>query len=193
MAAVAAVAVLLLSGAVAVPAASAATLPGWLSTSGSRIVTSTGTPYTIKAVAWFGMETSNCAPHGLWTISLDEGLTAIAGMGFTTLRLPFSNECLAATTTTSINGNANPGLVGLPPLRLLDTVIARAKAHGLSIILDRHRPDSGAQSELWYTAQYSEQRWIGDWTMLAARYKNDSTVIGVDPVSYTHLTLPTKA
>ncbi|MEI5579203.1 hypothetical protein WB472_46610, partial [Streptomyces brasiliscabiei] len=78
---------LLVVGAVTAPAASAASPPGWLSTRGSTIVTSTGAPYTIKAAAWFGMETSNCAPHGLWSISLDEGLTTIAGMGFTTLRL----------------------------------------------------------------------------------------------------------
>ncbi|KLD31941.1 hypothetical protein TB15x_23200, partial [Xanthomonas perforans] len=78
------------------------------------------------------------------------------------------------------NGAVNPGLVSLTPLQLMDTVIARAKAHGLSVILDRHRPDSAAQSELWYTGQYSEQRWIDDWKMLAARYKNESAVIGVD-------------
>jgi endoglucanase len=178
--AVASIVGLLVVGAVTAPAASAAGQPGWLSTRGSTIVTSTGAPYTIKAAAWFGMETSNCAPHGLWSISLDEGLVTIAGMGFTTLRLPFSNECLSASATTSINANVNPGLDKLTPLQLLDTVIARAKAHGLSVILDRHRPDSGAQSELWYTAQYSEKRWIDDWTMLASRYENDSTVIGVD-------------
>lgn len=180
-AAIAAAATLLASGAVAAPAASAApSLPGWLSTRGSTIVTASGTPFTIKAVAWFGMETSNCAPHGLWSISLDAGLDAIAGMGFNAIRLPFSNECLAAKTSNSINGSVNADLVALTPLRLMDTVIARAKARGISVILDRHRPDSGAQSELWYTAQYSEKRWIDDWKMLAARYKNEPAVIGVD-------------
>lgn len=174
-------ATLVAAGAIAAPAASAATsLPGWLSTQGSTIVTASGASFTIKATAWFGMETSNCAPHGLWSIALDDGLSAIAGMGFNTIRLPFSNECLAAKASNSINGAVNPGLVSLTPLQLMDTVIARAKAHGLSVILDRHRPDSAAQSELWYTGQYSEQRWIDDWKMLAARYKNESAVIGVD-------------
>lgn len=174
-------ATLVAAGAIAAPAASAATsLPGWLSTQGSTIVTASGAPFTIKATAWFGMETSNCAPHGLWSIALDDGLSAIAGMGFNSIRLPFSNECLAAKASNSINGAVNPGLVSLTPLQLMDTVIARAKAHGLSVILDRHRPDSAAQSELWYTGQYSEQRWIDDWKMLAARYKNESAVIGVD-------------
>ncbi|MEX8033545.1 cellulase family glycosylhydrolase [Microbacterium sp. 20-116] len=179
-AAIVAGATLVAAGAIASPASAATALPGWLSTNGSTIVTASGAPFTIKAAAWFGMETSNCAPHGLWSIPLDDGLAAIAGMGFNAIRLPFSNECLAATASNSINAAVNPGLVSLTPLQLMDTVIARAKAHGLSVILDRHRPDSAAQSELWYTAQYSEQRWIDDWKMLAARYKNESAVIGVD-------------
>ena len=48
------------------------------------------------------------------------------------------------------------------------------------MILDRHRPDSSAQSPLWYTAQVPESQWIADWRMLAARYAEDDTVIGAD-------------
>lgn len=154
--------------------------PGPLHTSGSDIVTASGDPYVIRAVSWFGLETPNCAPHGLWTLPLDEGLASIAGMGFTTVRVPFSNECLAARTTTSIDPVANPDLVGLAPIELLDTLIARAAAAGLSVILDRHRPDSAAQSELWYTDAYPEERWIADWVRLAQRYRDEPAVIGVD-------------
>lgn len=153
---------------------------GWLSTKGSSIVTTTGKAYTIKATAWFGMETPNCTPQGLWSISLDSGLAKIAAMGFNTIRLPFSNECLAQKSSNSINAYVNPKLASLTPLKLMDTVISRAKAHGLNVILDRHRPDSGSQSELWYTSRYSEKRWISDWKMLASRYKSTSTVIGFD-------------
>jgi endoglucanase len=154
--------------------------PGWLHTSGAQIVTADGAPFTIKAISWFGLETSNCAPHGLWTIPLDDGMRQIAAMGFTTVRVPFSNECLAASGSTSIDRTANPALADLAPLELLDATVASAGAAGLSVILDRHRPDSGAQSELWYTPQYSEEQWIADWRMLAGRYRDDSTVIGVD-------------
>ncbi|MCS5498837.1 cellulase family glycosylhydrolase [Cnuibacter physcomitrellae] len=162
------------------PAPAVAATSGWLHTEGAAIKTEAGQTYTIKAVAWFGMETSNCAPHGLWSISLDAGLASIASMGFNTIRLPFSNECLAQASSTSINQNANPDLVSLTPLQLMDTVIAKARSYGLNVILDRHRPDSGAQSELWYTDRYSEKQWIADWTTLASRYKSDPTVIGVD-------------
>ncbi len=47
------------------------TLSGWLHTSGSKIEDASNHVVTVRAVAWFGMETSNCAPHGLWTINLD--------------------------------------------------------------------------------------------------------------------------
>jgi endoglucanase len=158
----------------------ATTSSGWLHTSGGRILTSANTPYVIKATNWFGLETAECAPHGLWSISLEQGLKQIKGMGFNTLRLPFSNECLAKTSTSSINYTLNPGLKGRTPLQVMDSVIAGAKAQGMNVILDRHRPDSAAQSALWYTSQYTEARWIADWKMLAARYKSNSTVIGMD-------------
>src|SRR6187401_2033172 len=67
---------------------------GWLHTQGSQIRTAGDQPYVIKAASWFGMETSNCAPHGLWQISLDTGLEQIRSFGFNTIRLPYSNECL---------------------------------------------------------------------------------------------------
>ena len=93
--------------------AAAAGGPGWLHTDGATIRTADGRPYVIKAVAWFGMETPGCAPHGLWQIGLDDGLAQIASFGFTTVRLPFSNACLHASVTTGIDAGANPELVGL--------------------------------------------------------------------------------
>lgn len=174
-------------GSMAAPLTVAAITPaptGWLHTSGGTILDSNNAPFTIKAASWFGMETPDCMPHGLWgTLTIDDALANIKSMGFNTVRLPFSNECLAAT---SITGNLNYwanrayGLEGKTPLVLMDTVIARAKANGLQIILDRHRPSSADQSPLWYTSAYPESRWIADWKMLAARYKTDPTVIGAD-------------
>jgi endoglucanase len=153
---------------------------GWLHTSGSRILTSSNRPHTIKAVNWFGMETSDCAPHGLWQIRLDDGLAQIASLGFNTIRLPYSNECLHASHATSINSSKNPQLAHKTPLKIMDIVVQRAEAHGLSIILDRHRPGVAGQSELWYSARYPEHVWIADWRMLARRYAKRPTVIGMD-------------
>ena len=157
---------------------------GWLHTDGGAIKDSNNNPYTIKAVSWFGLETPDCVPHGLWgTLTIDEALANIKSMGFNTVRLPYSNECLAAASIKgSVNYWANRAynLEGKRPLDVMDTVIARAKANGLQIILDRHRPSSADQSPLWYTSAFPETKWISDWKMLADRYKSDPTVIGAD-------------
>ncbi|MET3810441.1 cellulase family glycosylhydrolase [Arthrobacter sp. UYEF3] len=157
---------------------------GWLHTDGATIRDSNNHPYTIKATSWFGLETPDCVPHGLWgTLTIDEALANIKSMGFNTVRLPYSNECLAATSIKgSVNYWANRAynLEGKRPLDVMDTVIARAKANGLQIILDRHRPSSADQSPLWYTSAVPETKWISDWKMLADRYKADPTVIGAD-------------
>src|SRR6185295_16406974 len=63
---------------------------------------------------------------------------------------------------------------------ILDILITEAGNRDLRIILDRHRPDSSAQSELWYTPDYSETRWIHDWVMLAQKYKANPTVVAFD-------------
>jgi aryl-phospho-beta-D-glucosidase BglC (GH1 family) len=86
----------------------------------------------------------------------------------------------SGSTPNTIDFGQNPDLQGKKPIEILDILIQQAGARGLRIILDRHRPDANAQSALWYTAQYSEQRWIADWTMLATRYRNNSTVVGFD-------------
>lgn len=154
---------------------------GWFHTSGARIVTASGTPVTLKAVNWFGLETANCAPHGLWTISLDQALDQIKSFGFNTIRLPFANQCLdRGAQPNGIDFGKNASLRGLSPLQVMDKVVAGARARGLRVVLDRHRPDTGSQSELWYTSRYSEARWISDWTMLAKHYAGDPTVIGGD-------------
>ena len=107
------VVLILLAGPLMTLPAAAAGGSGWLHTDGATIRTEDERPYVIKAVAWFGMETPGCAPHGLWQIGLDEGLAQIASFGFTTVRLPFSNACLHAAATTGIDAQKNPELVDL--------------------------------------------------------------------------------
>ncbi|HXU74121.1 MAG TPA: glycoside hydrolase family 5 protein [Polyangia bacterium] len=154
---------------------------GWLHTNGSQIVDEQGTTVRLTGLSWFGLETANYAPHGLWSRSMSSMLDQIQSLGYNTIRVPFCNQLFdAGSTPNSIDANQNPDLVGKSGLEIIDALVAGARARHLRIILDRHRPDSGAQSALWYTAQYPEQRWIDDWKMLAARYANDPTVVGVD-------------
>jgi endoglucanase len=150
-------------------------------TCGSRIVNQNGQPVQITGVSWFGMETGTYAPHGLWTRNWKAMLDQIVALGFNTIRLPFSDDALVpGRLAQSINYELNPDLRGLTGVEVMDVLVQGASERGLKVILDRHRPTSEAQSELWYTDTVSEQQWIANWVMLARRYYGNSAVIGVD-------------
>jgi len=144
---------------------------GYWHTSGSQILDANNQPVRIAGINWFGMETSNYAPHGLWTRNYQDMLNQIKSLGYNTLRLPYSNQLFdPGSTPNGIDFNQNPDLNGLTGLQIMDKIVGYATQIGLRVILDRHRPDSGGQSALWYTSAYPESRWISDWQMLASRY-----------------------
>jgi endoglucanase len=154
---------------------------GPLHTEGARIVDSNGNEVRLTGVNWFGFETETFAPHGLWSRNWQEMLDQIASSGFNTIRLPYSNQALeAGRKPTGIDYDKNADLKGLTSVEVMDKIVEGAGRRGLRIILDRHRPTAQAQSDLWYTDQVSEERWIKDWVALAERYKGNDTIIGAD-------------
>ncbi len=173
----------ILLSAVYVPGAAAepSAAPNFLHTEGAKIVDSQGKEVIISGVNWFGMETNTLSPHGLWARSLDDMLDQIAELGYNTIRLPFSNEIFNPDLKpTAVDYRLNPELENLSALELLDRVIAGAGKRGIKVLLDRHRSTTDGQDKLWYNEEVSEEKWIADWQLLAARYKGNDTVIAVD-------------
>src|SRR5215472_9890712 len=162
------------------PAGTAVKVP--LHTAGAKIVDANGQEVRFTGVTWFGFETANFAPHGLWARNWQDMLDQMKAAGFNTIRLPFSNQLLddPGAMATGIDYTLNPDLKGLHGLALMDKIVDGAGQRGLKVILDQHRPTSAGQSELWYTDQVPESRWLGDWTMLARHYAGDAAVIGAD-------------
>jgi aryl-phospho-beta-D-glucosidase BglC (GH1 family) len=154
------------------------------STSGNQIVDAHGTPVQIAGVNWFGLESPNLAPHGLWARGYQDMMDQMVSLGFNTIRLPFSSELLHnSAQPNGIDFAKNPDLQYLTGLEIMDKIVAYADAIGLRIILDHHRSDAGAGASangLWYDAQHSEAQWIADWQMLATRYASNPSVIGAD-------------
>src|SRR5437588_3699203 len=154
---------------------------GSLSARSGRLYDAAGREVRLTGVNWFGLETPNFAPHGLWARNWGEMLDQIAASGFNSLRLPFSNQLFERDSRpNSIDLSKNPDLDGLNGLQLLDRIIGGAASRGLRVVLDRHRPAADAQSELWYTDRVPEARWIQDWVMLAQRYRDQPAVAGAD-------------
>lgn len=159
-------------------------LQGPLSTEGNQIVNREGCAVRIQGVSWFGFESTNYVPHGLWTRSWQSMMDQIKELGFNTIRIPFCNQMFDANSRpNSINDYENPDLVGLSSIEILDKIVAYADKIGLALILDHHRSDGGMgalNNGLWHTEAYPESRFIQDWQMLASRYKNNPSVIGAD-------------
>jgi aryl-phospho-beta-D-glucosidase BglC (GH1 family) len=154
---------------------------GYLRTRGRDLVDENGDVVRLTGLSWFGLETPSFAPHGLHVRSMGSILDQVKSLGFNMIRIPFSTQLLdAGSTPTGIDFAKNPDLAGTSGLGLIDKIVDGAAARGLKVILDRHRPDAYAQSDLWYTAQYSEARWIADWQRLARHYAGDGTVVGFD-------------
>ncbi|HEX2991421.1 MAG TPA: glycoside hydrolase family 5 protein [Anaerolineales bacterium] len=160
------------------------TSSGYLHTSGSKILNSANQEVGLSGVNWFGFETEQNAPHGLWARNWKSVLNQIKHQGYNVIRLPFSNAMLKpGVKPVGINYAVNSDLEGLTSLQVMDRIVTGAQERGLKIILDNHRstPGGGPESNgLWYTTSSPESRWIADWKRLAARYRKQEAVIGMD-------------
>ena len=173
-----------ISDAAATEPGSGGMAPGFLRTAGNQILDSQGKTVQISGVNWFGMESTTQAPHGLWSRSYKDMINEMAGLGFNTIRLPYSSELLHTNAAPNgIDFSKNADLQGLSGIQVMDAIIAYAGQQGLRVILDHHRSGAGAGTSdngLWYDSTYTEDAWVADWVTLANRYKTNSTVIGFD-------------
>ena len=157
---------------------------GFLHTSGNQILDSQNKPVQLSSINWFGAESTNMVPHGLWTRSYKDMIDQMAAQGFNTIRLPYSSAMLHSTSLPSgIDYYQNPDLQGLTPIQVMDKIIDYAGQKGMRVVLDHHRSTAGAgtsENGLWYNSQYPEDARAAARTTLAPRYKNNPTVVGFD-------------
>jgi endoglucanase len=167
---------------------------GWWHTDGNRIKDAAGNEVRFSGVNWHGMDSENRIPHGLWggtNRTIEDHLDQMKAAGFNLIRLPFSTDIFAPGAKPrpeAIDPVRNADLIGPTCLEILDRLVAAAGARGIRIILDYHRLTGGAVSESghWYDAEHPEARWIANWKTLAARYRTDPTVVGVDLFNEVH-------
>ena len=162
----------------------AAPSAGYLRTSGNQILDAANNAVRIAGVNWFGFETTNFAPHGLWTRGYRETMDQMKSLGFNTIRLPYSDQLFdPGSAPNGIDFAKNADLQGQSGLQIMDKIVAYAGQIGLRIFFDHHRSEAGNSanaSGLWYTAAYPESTWIKNLSMLAGRYAGNPTVVGID-------------
>ncbi len=165
----------------------------YLTVSGNKLFDSTGKEVRLTGVNWFGFETQNYFPHGIWTRDMKSVLQQIKDLGFNTIRVPWCNEMLNPGSTINVPSYGSDAYTGISPMNeeesqvtkpieLMDIFVQWCQDNDIKIILDNHSraADGFLNEEVWYTPEYSEERWINDWLFMAERYKNYSAVVGMD-------------
>lgn len=157
-----------------------------LAISGTEIVEA-DTPTTVvrlKSINWFGMEGTNYTPHGTWLVSWKSIIDDIKSMGFNCIRFPFSGDTTTAGRTppgTAIDATANPDLVGLTSLEILDLYLDYCAEVGIYVVLDHHRRTAGDGADGAPTDDsYTQSDWEASWAVMTARYANHIAVVGAD-------------
>ena len=101
--------------------------------------------------------------------------------GFNSVRIPFNYRLF-------VSDGMVPGLDG-PGYELLDRVVAWCRSQGLYVILDMHAAPGGQTGDniddsfgypFLFESSESQELTINLWRKIAARYRNDPTVIGYD-------------
>lgn len=148
------------------------------------ILDANGDRFKLASVNWYGFESLDCVAAGLEIAHRSEIASAIAELGFNSVRLPFSLEMIEQTDPVAPHVvAANPELEGLTPLEVMDAVIDALAVEGLVVILDNHSSEAvwySATNGLWYTDEYPEAMWLSTWRALTDRYLEHPAVVGFD-------------
>jgi endoglucanase len=164
------------------PPAPGPALAGELRTVESQIVDAQDKPVRLTGITWWGGEVpGSFSPRGLATRTWTSIIDQVAGLGYNTLRLPYSDAMLLPTAAVGgIDPGRNPDLVGLTPLQVFDKIITYAGTRGMRVILARENFAASSTTGLWYDTAASDADWIANWTLLAKHYAGSTTVIGAD-------------
>jgi endoglucanase len=158
-----------------------------LHTSGRWIEDAHGKRFKLASVNWYGADEADYVVAGLDRQPLAAIAKLIAGYGFNSVRVPWSNELVETNPVIADTRlGANPELRGRRALEVLDAVIVALAHEGIVVILDNHVStavwccSTSDPNTLWYNGTYSEASWLADWKTMAMRYRDQPAVVAAD-------------
>ncbi|GAB5387393.1 MAG: hypothetical protein Alpg2KO_03610 [Alphaproteobacteria bacterium] len=148
-----------------------------------------GQPMDLHGINWFGLDTPDLAPHGLWTgRSLDSFMHQIRDLGFNSLRLPVCPG--AIRLGNPVADWAEP--IGSHGRQVLEETLWAADRAGLHVLLDLHThdplkyPGGLAPTPYEETGSYTRSDWFSDLQELARLADEHPSVFGIDLFNEPH-------
>eukprot|EP00930_Biecheleria_cincta_P028717 TRINITY_DN20027_c0_g1_i1.p1 TRINITY_DN20027_c0_g1~~TRINITY_DN20027_c0_g1_i1.p1 ORF type:complete len:487 (-),score=50.25 TRINITY_DN20027_c0_g1_i1:196-1611(-) len=154
---------------------------------GRNIISSCGERFRLMGVNWYGASDEKHVVGGLDVQNPDVICASVRSLGFTVVRLPFSNEMLRSSVSGGIDFTKNPNLLGLSALEVFDEVVRALGRNRVAVVINNHTTfgkfcAQPGKDSLWFDSDgwLSEQVWLDDWVMIARRYAKCPHVVGFD-------------
>ncbi|KAK5990685.1 Endoglucanase E1 [Cladobotryum mycophilum] len=169
------------------------TLP--LRTKGRNIVDVEGRRFKLLSINWYGASDELFVPGGLDIQDRKVIAQTIKGLGFNSVRLPYSDELVIKNPVIEPHlVAANPDLAGLPALDVLEAVTTALTDAGIAVILNNHITSATWCCEAnpcdagWANdhlgplcrVKQTEEQWIQHWETVMDRFVHNPLVIGAD-------------
>jgi endoglucanase len=158
-----------------------------LSTRGRFITDANGKRVRLAGVNWYGFHEDLGVAPGLDRTDRRALARLIAGLGFNSVRLPFSLWMTEQTTPVPEQYlAANPDLAGATPMQVYDACVEALTGEGLIVIPNCHILDPGwccsndDGNGLWYNSRWPAAKFFAAWRDMAARYQPNPLVAAMD-------------
>ncbi|TMW62078.1 hypothetical protein Poli38472_009571 [Pythium oligandrum] len=168
-------------------------LPDYQSKNGHIVaVASNGTevPIKIKGINWFGMETGQALPFGLWDNS-QNGTTVyqiasfLARNKFNAVRLPLMATWILENHEPNqwiINKQENRAIDTTNYMTTLKSIVKALQYRNIGILLSMHTLTFKDNGKLWYNADVPEEKFLESIDILTENLCNDDywNIMGID-------------
>ncbi|KDO21813.1 hypothetical protein SPRG_12630 [Saprolegnia parasitica CBS 223.65] len=168
-------------------------LPNYVSKQGQIFVVGpdkSETPISIKGINWFGMETINNIPFGLWTndqngTTLYEITAFLSRNRFNSVRLPLSVQSLLRNTPPTaamVHQDANAALNLTSYVSTIGSIVQALGSRGISVLLDMHNLNATEKGDAWYGNSTTSDEFLRAIDVLTSSFCHASyyNIIGVD-------------
>lgn len=166
-----------------------------LRTRGRDVVDAKGRRFKLSSVNWYGASDELFVPGGLDVQHRSTIARTIRALGFNSVRLPYADELVIKNPHILPHLlSANPDLVGLRALDVLEACVQALTDEGIAVIVNNHIThatwccgadpcDAGwANDHLGPLCRITqtEEDWIQHWEVVMARFVDNPRVIGAD-------------